>query len=234
LVPEGPPARLHLGCGPITPAGWVNLDGSWNFWLSGRPRLRRMLEALTLIPVMPSYRKGVPGAVVHDIRRPLPFEAASFDAVYASHLIEHLYHSEARALLAECRRVLRPSGVLRLVVPDLRSLVQAYVAEAESADPARRANAAHRLNQSLLLREERPRRGHPLHRLYSAYTDFHSHKWMYDRDSLSELLRAAGFVEVGVRAFRDSRIAGVEQVEMPERVLDGAGVCVEGVRPAAP
>ena len=22
--------KLHIGCGPFTPSGWVNLDGSWN------------------------------------------------------------------------------------------------------------------------------------------------------------------------------------------------------------
>src|SRR5438067_1100335 len=27
---KGGQPRVHLGCGFITPAGWINVDGSWN------------------------------------------------------------------------------------------------------------------------------------------------------------------------------------------------------------
>lgn len=48
------------------------------------------------------------------------FEAASFDEVYASHVLEHLaYQTELVSALAEMRRVLKPEGLLRISVPDL-------------------------------------------------------------------------------------------------------------------
>ena len=34
---------------------------------------------------------------------------------------------DAQRLLAECKRVLNPGGVLRLMVPDLRSMVSDYL-----------------------------------------------------------------------------------------------------------
>ena len=51
-----------------------------------------------------------------DVETPLPFAAASFDAVVAGELLEHLRFPDA--LVAEARRVLRPGGVLVGSVPN--------------------------------------------------------------------------------------------------------------------
>jgi SAM-dependent methyltransferase len=54
--------------------------------------------------------------------RVLPFAAGSFDAVVAFSVLE--YVEDPAAVLAECRRVLRPGGVLLGTVPDLRQPVR--------------------------------------------------------------------------------------------------------------
>jgi SAM-dependent methyltransferase len=51
-----------------------------------------------------------------DVEEPLPFDDASFDAVVAGELLEHLRFPDA--LVAEARRVLRPGGVLVGSVPN--------------------------------------------------------------------------------------------------------------------
>ena len=63
---------------------------------------------------------GGEDVVIHDIRRPLPYPDNSFDAVYHSHVLEHLNPEEAKSLLQEVRRVLKANGICRIVVPDLR------------------------------------------------------------------------------------------------------------------
>lgn len=96
---------LNLGCGARFHPAWTNLDL--------RPQHAHIVR--------------------HDVTRPLPFPDAHFDAVYHAHLFEHLPPRQAPALLAECRRVLRPGGVLRVVVPDLEQLARLYLDAVERA-----------------------------------------------------------------------------------------------------
>ncbi len=226
--------RLHLGCGPNTPEGWINLDGSWNAWLGKHPRLRRLLKALHVVPATLPDISWSPNILIHDVRRRLPFHDNFLSAIYASHLLEHLYLEEAKTLLKECFRVLKPAGVLRMVVPDLRAVVLEYMGENAFGNSSNSDTMCpgDRLNKRLHLRSPEPPSGNAIYRLYRALKDFHSHKWMYDADSLMYHFKWAGFVDVEEMQFLQSRIEGIEEIEKAERVLSGAGVCVEGIKPA--
>jgi predicted SAM-dependent methyltransferase len=226
---------LNLGCGLQAPPGWTNVDGSWNARLAKYPVIRRTLARLKL---MPADKLGIPWSssiLIHDIRKPLPFLEGSAAAIYASHVLEHLYCEDGERLIKESFRVLEAGGILRVVVPDLRAIVEDYLGNGSSGrqqpepEPLTRADL---LNQRLLMRWPTPESKHLFYRIYSAWQDFHSHKWMYDADSLTALFQRAGFVEVERRDCYDSRITDIRQVEDESRVLSGAGVCVEGIKPA--
>lgn len=103
------PRLLNLGCGGTFHPDWVNLDSS----------------------------PAIPGVIRHDLRRVLPLTDGSFDAVYASHVLEHLEPDAGARLLRECHRVLRPEGTVRIVVPDLEAIARLYLeslAEAAKGD----------------------------------------------------------------------------------------------------
>lgn len=51
----------------------------------------------------------------------------SVDAVYSSHMLEHLYAHELVIALAEIMRVLKPDGILVVTVPDLQTIAQLIV-----------------------------------------------------------------------------------------------------------
>ena len=172
--------------------------------------------------------------LVHDLTRPLPFGDNTVSVIYGAHVLEHLYLTDARRLLLECRRVLRPSGVIRIVVPDLQSMASVYL-HGKNGDSSRseRIGAADRLNERLAFRSPSPPGGNVFFKFYSLWKDFHHHKWMYDSDSLRHYMQDAGFEGVLEKKYLDSDISDIEEVEEAGRVLDGAGICVEGKKPAS-
>ena len=244
-IASGTVKRLHLGCGARFHPAWINVD---------------------LQPLDPSIVK-------HDVLTPLPFADVEFGAVYHAHLLEHLPRDRVPAFLRDCFRVLKPGGVLRVVVPDLEQIARLYLdslQEAWDGDPeaqqryrwamlemydqvvrerpggemlAYLAQAADRPcdlawyrigadgrvirrhlervapqpRPSLLARwlgwRERVIRWllgdeNKLLRIGRFRRAGEIHCWMYDRHSLRELLRAAGFTGFRVTGPADSDVAG--------------------------
>lgn len=75
-----------------------------------------------------------PHVMEHDLRLGIPFDNDSFDAVYHSHVLEHMPPGDGRKLIAECFRVLSPAGVLRIAVPDLEGIARAYIESIDRCD----------------------------------------------------------------------------------------------------
>ena len=57
-----------------------------------------------------------------DITKPLPFPNAYADFVLAEHVVEHVEYAQALAFFGECRRVLKPGGVVRIAVPSIERI----------------------------------------------------------------------------------------------------------------
>jgi predicted SAM-dependent methyltransferase len=218
--------HLHLGCGLHSPPGWLHVDGSWKAVLARFPVLKQLLESVHVLPRRPADRQWRRNVVRLNLNSPLPFEANHFQAVYSSHTLEHLFQEDARRLLGECLRVLKPGGMCRIVVPDLRSFVEAYL----DAKGRGEADAADRLMEQLRTRPRAQPRG--LLGAYYRLTGLHDHKWMYDQESLSTLFREVGFVDVAPRPYLDSDIARIGEIEDPGRILNGEGIAVEGRKPS--
>jgi predicted SAM-dependent methyltransferase len=217
--------KLHLGCGLNTPEGWLNIDGSWNARAAKRPFLKKIIKKLRLAP---ESRLDIPwnhDIFIHDLRNSLPFPDNSFMAVYASHLLEHLYLDEAENLLRECFRVLRPGGILRLVVPDLEEMVNNYLRGKERKEFNNQENlSAHKLMRGLNFRDVKHPSGGFFYKIYNCVKDFHSHKWMYDEESLIFHFKRAGFSDVRKMKLHESGIENIEKIELNK------GLCIEGIK----
>jgi predicted SAM-dependent methyltransferase len=169
--------KVNLGSSLNVAPGWLNIDSSVIALLTccPSPLLRRLAGASAVAgdigadEFVATLRGNV--FVHHDLRHGIPLVDASVDVVYSSHFLEHLSRSQGLALLDECRRVLRPGGLLRVTVPD--------------AEPAIRALSDGRVEEGLdgLFMD-------------GGTHEAHYHHYGYTEPLLRARLEQAGFVDV--------------------------------------
>lgn len=230
MVAEG--SKLHLGCGPVVVDGWVNVDGSWSAWIGKHRTIGKVGSKLGLIPKSLTREFYPPGILIHDLRKPLTFARDnSCSMIYTSHVLEHLEYADAQQLLRECHRVLKPGGVVRHVVPSLRDFILEYMGQGRvNFSVGDNLTGADLFSARFLNAYTAPRRGGLLYRVYSAMTNFHIHKWMYDADSLSRHMLNVGFKVAQHRPAFDSDIPDIRSLERSNRIEDGIGIAVEAIK----
>lgn len=182
LATHSEPA-LHLGCGGNLIAGWLNAD------------------------LHPSRRQVIPV----DCTRRLPFADGTFVRVYSEHMIEHIPFAAARAMLAECRRVMKPGGAIRIATPDLAQVCRMH-------DRSRDPLVAEYLEWS------RPRYavdgpGTDAAHVINSLFYHHGHRFLYDAGTLSAVLEDAGFADCAVRTPGESTLRGMGGLEHHGQVM---------------
>lgn len=192
-VPTGP-LRINLGAGSQHAPGWIGYDRS-RIALLTRYRLTRRLFG-------ERYGHWPPTTQIHDLSKGIPHATGSVDVVYSSHTLEHFTEEGADALLAECYRVLKPDGLIRIVVPDFKVIARAYL-DGDTGYYGGTGPIADHLARDLYMP-----RGHEsivrraLKRLLRS--DDGGHKWLFDEESLKARLEKAGFRDVHRTAFGES------------------------------
>ena len=206
--------RVQFGCGLCAPDGWLNFDSTPTLWVARLPLSR------TMAAVIQRAAQAQPGNHLHlmlanlrntrarygDITRGLPLPNGSVQQLYASHVIEHLPLNATRDALQECRRLLAPDGLFRLVVPNLRYLAKRYL-DAVNHQDDRHAAIQFCLESGMGSSSWGP--------VWSRLRG-DRHHLMHDVASLTLLLEEAGFSNVRQAHFGDSQL-DFSAVEDPER-----------------
>jgi predicted SAM-dependent methyltransferase len=124
---------------------WRALAGTVLAAVDGR-RLRRRVAGVKG-PVLVSFGTGTtpldgwictdlvrnaPDVLMCDMRRPLPFSSHSIDGVLVEHALEHLDLDDVLRFVAECARVVRPGGRLRIVAPDAEIVARLLMGDVDS------------------------------------------------------------------------------------------------------
>lgn len=97
--------KVNLGCGIHYHRSWDNYD-----FAAAEPDVRAV-----------------------DLGCQLPFAKSSYEVCYMSHVLEHLPRQRVPRLLSELLNILKPGGLLRVVVPDLETIARLYLSELTAA-----------------------------------------------------------------------------------------------------
>lgn len=211
---------LNLGCGTKVSAhaGVINIDSSIYVRLRKNPVLRQLTPFVISGVRLERFQDLPDNILAFDVTRGLPFPDDSVDAVYHSHMLEHLDRGAAGALMREVRRVLKPGATQRIVVPDLETVCRAYlshiaVADADEAEAGRHDDCVGAIIGPCVRREavgtsqQPPIRRFIENRLLGdARQQGDTHQWMYDRINLGALLSSSGYTGIRVVRFDESRI----------------------------
>jgi len=210
VAEPGQRTYVQFGAGFSAPPGWLSYDVSPTLRVQKLPLVGPALARLSgnADPFPAALRYG-------DIVKGLPLALGSVDALYASHVLEHLALADMRRALANAFALLRPGGVFRLIVPDLLQRARDYVERAERGD----AGASHAFMRGTYLgREARP--AGALGRL-RAIIGNSEHLWMWDYPAMAEELKRAGFVDIRRAEMGDAGDSMFDLVEDRVRFVDG-------------
>lgn len=171
---------LNLGCGGTRPHDewWINIDNLHAIFPDSEVPERKQMDNER------NYLNA-------DLRNGIPFEDNSVEGILCSHILEHLDCHEAVKLLKECHRVLKPGGILRVVLPDPDKFHNLTVQGAtEWGEP----------NPSSVSFME-----------YALF--FYDHKQLVSQGSLFCMLWLAGFREYFPTNYQESRIDRLAKID---------------------
>ncbi|MBO1321836.1 class I SAM-dependent methyltransferase [Acanthopleuribacter pedis] len=206
----------------MTPTpGWRNFDNSPSVRLAKHPLLFRLLSGVGLVGA--SQKKFIAFVRENEINfadatNRLPLGADCVQVLYSCHMLEHLVPTKAERFLQEAFRVLKPGGILRIAVPDLRILVDEYLASGNADQFVEKLNMVNDKPNSFRKR------------LFYLIVGERRHQWQYDAQSLCALIEAQGFVEAKALAAGETAIPNPGPLNLHERSHES--LYVEAKKPA--
>lgn len=179
--------NLNFGCGYFPLPGWTNIDGG-----DGKN-------------YAPPSDDSVVKLDVFDALSLIADDSVSY--IQSEQFFEHFTRQDAFKLFCECFRVLKKGGVIRTQVPDLYITVKLYLNEWPEA-PWETVQLPHRL-RLIAGRQDYGKLlpGETYLPSMMLNNSFHmdGHKFLYDYETLAQLLRLAGFSSIERCKYGESR-----------------------------
>ncbi|EAW38397.1 hypothetical protein L8106_06339 [Lyngbya sp. PCC 8106] len=190
--------NLHIGCLDQVFPGWINTDITPHIYVSKVPGLPWFLYKLKKISPerYQQYEKGIFRQIKYlNVSQKFPWSDDTFDNVYTSHMLEHLYPEEGLNCISEVFRVLKKGGVFRIVVPDLDLMIDNYNSNEPEPFLAEFFEATQR-------------------------RDSNQHHWHYNEKLFHKILSEVGFSKVHRCEYKKGQILDVEKIDQrPESLF---------------
>ena len=148
-----------------------------------------------------------------DATQRFPSPDGVFDFVFSEHMIEHLAYPAAKSMLDECFRTLKPGGALRVSTPDLAFLL-ALFNERLTATQQQYLEWA---TETFIGTAPRPEAVYVLNNFVRDW----GHQFIYDEQTLRELLERCGFVDVVRCELNESQYPALRSLENESRMPPG-------------
>ena len=196
------PLNVQYGCGLSDPDGWKNFDSS--------PTL--MLKKIPLVGLFIKKVDFSPRILYGDILKGLPkINSENCDAIYCSHVLEHLSLNDLRLALLNTFKLLKPGGVFRFVLPDLEYSIDHYTNRRNNGE----LDAANKfMYETMLGIENRPKSIKD--KIIFLFGNSH-HLWMWDKHTMNIELENTGFTYIRYCFFNDSLNLNFLNVEEKSR-----------------
>lgn len=201
---------LHIGCGARLYSGWTNIDNS--------PTVLMAIIAKKIIFFIPFLFKKInkdsffyhllQSDIQYGSALNLRFEEESVNFIYSSHMLEHLYYEDAVAFLKQAHNILKFQGKIRLAVPDLDHYIKLYDVKNDPECV---------LSDALLMPKKRPLLWQ---RIKYLFLGSRGHNWMYNKDTIVNLLVSSGFCNVKIVPAGQTSFSDVLGLDLNERRVD--------------
>jgi predicted SAM-dependent methyltransferase len=142
-----------------------------------------------------------------DATKTFPLASGTIAYIYSEHMIEHVPFAAGLNMLKECRRVLRPEGVLRVATPDLAFILNLY------SNPGNDGRSYMRWMAQTFMAGVARADVKAVSIINNAFRSW-GHKFLYDADTLESSLREAGFSKIVRVKYNDSvheKLRGIER-----------------------
>jgi len=183
--------RLHFGCFNCPRDGWLNTDVTPHLFIARIPGLAWLIRKLGKMSEerYQEHCRGVFKKIRYlNVSKPWPYMNDAFEAIFSSHVLEHLPLHGAKVCLAESYRCLAKGGVLRISVPDLDAYIREY-------DPNRSMDWAINLFEA------------------NERSEKNMHHFMYNFESMRALLLSVGYTDVYRRDYQQGVCPDVEKLD---------------------
>ncbi len=175
------PRKLQIGAGPTISPEWLTTD------------------------IVAKLRRAT---IYLDAMQRFPIEDASFDYVFSEHMIEHISHPAACSMLAECARILKPGGRIRLATPDLDQMLALK-------HPPENLSSMQREYIAWVTKNFAPpdTPAEPIFVINNQFRNY-GHQFLFDEPTLRSAMSQAGFVDivrVAVGESHDPNLRGLEK-----------------------
>ena len=187
--------KVNLGCGLHCSSGWLNIDGSLTSLLgTNMTLLNKVIYKVAGSSAYYSFNdfnEVIKNKKLYwrDLTDKIPLTDNSIDIVFSSHFLEHLTKTKGEQFLNDIYRIMKPGGLVRILVPDLDLAIQKF-------------NQG-KINETL-----------DLFFYTSEEADFSAHKYNYTFGSLKTKLEDIGFKNVVRQSHQKGECPDIEYLDV--------------------